>query len=76
MPRMRALWVVMLRMGGVVAGDANGGGGVSDAPGDADAEGVAGDALVDGAAGAAMVRVLPVMLRYTVPLVMMMVRML
>ena len=51
LPRIRALWVVMLRVGGVVAGDADGEGAVGDAPGDADAESVAGDALVYGVAG-------------------------
>ena len=49
--RVGALWVVMLRVVGVVAGDAGGGGVVGDTPGDADAAGVAGDALVDGVAG-------------------------
>ena len=51
MPRVRAPWLVMLRVVGRVAGDADGEGAVGDAPGGADAEGVAGDALVDGATG-------------------------
>ena len=49
--RVGALWVVMLRVVGVVAGDAGGEGVVCDAPGDADAADVAGDALVYGVAG-------------------------
>ena len=46
LPRVRPLWVVMLRVVGVVAGDAGSEGVVVDAPRDADAAGVAGDSLV------------------------------
>ena len=51
LPRVGALWVVMLRVVALVAGDTGGEGVVGDAPGDADAAGVAGNALVYGVAG-------------------------
>ena len=41
MAGVRALWLVMMRVGGGVAGDADGDGAVGDAPGDAGAAGVA-----------------------------------
>ena len=50
LPRVRAPWVMTLRVAGGVAGDADGEGAVGDAPGDADAVGVAVDALVYGVA--------------------------
>ena len=51
LPRVGALWVVVLRVVGFVSVDAGGEGVVRDAPGDVDAAGVAGDALVYGVAG-------------------------
>ena len=47
-PRVRALWVVMLRRSGGVAGNADSEGSVGDPPGDADAEDVAGGAFPAG----------------------------
>ena len=51
LPRVGALWVVVLRVVSVVTGDAGGEGVVGDAPDDVHAMGVARDALVYGVAG-------------------------
>ena len=50
LPRVGALWALMLQVDGVVAGDFGAEGVVVDAPGDANAAGVASDALVYGVA--------------------------
>ena len=73
MPRVRALWVVLLRLDGRVSSDAVcGEGAVSDAPGVA----VAQVALLVVLLLMPVVRVLQVMFRFTVSLVMMMMRVL
>ena len=76
MPRVRALWVVVLRLGGGVTGVADGGGGaVRDAPGVADVEGALLAVLWSMVLLLMpLMRALQVMLRFTVSLVMMMMR--
>ena len=73
MPRLRALWVVLLRLGGVIASDAVGGeGAVGDAPGVAVAE----VALLVVLLLMPVVRALQVMLWFRMSLLLMMMRVL